>query len=193
MSSNFVAVNNAIEELVYKSSMDLLGQFKEFLLEKTDISNEQLTEMISEFADKHVAPVKKTKKKVAVKKTSSSDATEDKPKRVSAYNIFLGKLMATKMKMVDAQAKWAEWKVQNPTLKTSQALLDKWLESGESSQVVATTTTVPVKKKPVADKKVKIVEQPVPVVESDSDSESDNGANSDYDNNSDNFGSGDDE
>ena len=191
MSSNFVAVNNAIEELVYKSSMDLLGHFKEFLLEKTDISNEQLTEMISEFADKHVAPVKKTKKKTAVKKTSS-DANEDKPKRVSAYNIFLGKLMATKMKMVDAQAKWAEWKVKNPTLKTSQALLDKWLESGESSQVVVTTTTVPVKKKTVADKKVKIVE-PVPVVESDSDNESDNGANSDYDNNGDNFGSGDDE
>jgi hypothetical protein len=130
------AVTNAVEELVYQNSTDLVSHFKEFFLEKTNMSSEDLTVLLDEFVDKNIKKVAKpSKKKVAVKSTATSTAAstskEDKPKRpTSAYNIFLGKMMKMKMTMVEAQVKWSEWKTENPEL-SSQGLLDKWVSENE--------------------------------------------------------------
>ena len=174
------SITFAVEEIVYQRNIELVGHFKDFLNENTSLHEDDLATLMKDFSDKYIKkPViaKENTKKKTAKKDPSDDG--EKTKRVSAYNKFLGKMMTMKMSMKEAQAKWAEWKTQNPTIaKDSQQLLDKWLAENEDSSnthASASSEVVTKVKNPVysVDEEQESDQDDVPEPDSDEEEEDD--------------------
>jgi hypothetical protein len=132
-------INNAINKLVVDTRLDVVSKVTDFLKEKLEMSEEDLTELIEEFKNTLDLKVKELK-------VSKKDTVDEKPKKkrvAGAYNLFLGEQIKqfkindpeskeSKKFMSMAQQAWKDLKAKYPDHeKDSAKLFELWKETAK--------------------------------------------------------------
>lgn len=133
-------INNAINKLVVDTRLDVVGKVTDFLKEKLEMSEEDLTELIEEF--KNTLDLKVKELKVS-KKDKEADEKPKKKRVAGAYNLFLGEQIKqfkindpeskeSKKFMSMAQQAWKDLKAKYPDHeKDSAKLFELWKETAK--------------------------------------------------------------
>lgn len=133
-------INNAINKLVVDIRLDVVGKVTDFLKEKLEMSEEDLTELIEEF--KNTLDLKVKELKVS-KKDKEADEKPKKKRVAGAYNLFLGEQIKqfkindpeskeSKKFMSMAQQAWKDLKAKYPDHeKDSAKLFELWKETAK--------------------------------------------------------------
>jgi hypothetical protein len=131
-------INNAINKLVVDTRLDVVSKVTDFLKEKLEMSEEDLTELIEEF--KNTLDLKVKELKVS-KKDKETDEKPKKKRVAGAYNLFLGEQIKqfkindpeskeSKKFMSMAQQAWKDLKAKYPDHeKDSAKLFELWKET----------------------------------------------------------------